>query len=585
MEITKGNIRLQLEQLDQLVQKSRFLLAESHREEFTRELKKLTEQIRKIEEPVLNVGILGGTGVGKSTIINALANDQISSVSDRRPHTDLVIVYRHKESSLPPDIPGDYIREPHNVHENDLIAGLIIYDFPDFDSIVKEHAEKVLALLEFLDIAIWVVSPEKYADLEFYKVLSQTSKHQDNFIFVMNKIDTIKAPGSDPQHELKTLLGDFTLKLKRNGILSPKIYSFSAREINNTNAPEWWKEDFFNFKNSLFRKRDIKEILAIKEANIEAEVNRIVKELKALYVRYNNLPVELNGIMLDFQKEFQDLKDLTEIITGQFITEKTIDTLKQRVHQNEADVAPVAFFKRLWSKTLRRTSSPGDNTGWESSLSENDSRFNPVRNKFKSLLYRINTILLRYGIDVARKQITELERSIDYELNQFVSKSRETFLEFLETVPGAESSFIKFITRIKQWFFLGIPAIFLLVSLIGPKALKEFQASPSLGKAFSLLFNILLSLYTSSGLISLLSFLVIETIVIIFLASRSIKRDEQRLTREIEAFNKYLANRLTKHLETLKTKIEEKIDNIIKEAKNADKLLEQLEYLHYEQNL
>ena len=48
----------------------------------------------------LYVGILGGTGVVKSTLINALAREKISDPSDKRPFTDRAVLYRHKDAHL-----------------------------------------------------------------------------------------------------------------------------------------------------------------------------------------------------------------------------------------------------------------------------------------------------------------------------------------------------------------------------------------------------------------------------------------------------------------------------------------------------
>ena len=577
MKITKTDIKQQIERLNQLLSKTEYLLSKSDRQKFKEEIQRLIDQVEKIGEPVLNIGLLGGTGVGKSTIINALADAQISSVSDRRPHTDLVVVYRHKEVTLPPQIPLEYVKEPHQVHDHDSIASLIIYDFPDFDSIRSDHADNVLKLVEFLDIAVWVVSPEKYADLEFYRFIANTSKHQDNFIFVMNKIDTIKDPNNDPQNKLKTLLGDFALKLKKNGILSPRIYSFSAREIHNKGVPEWWKEDFYIFKESLFKKRHAKEIIAIKEANIEVEIRKSVREFKKLYQKFVYLPVEIDSILMDFQKQFQELKSSSTAITKQFITDKTISALKEKIHEKDADSLPISFFNRIWRKTIGRPSSLGEASGLESTITPDDQRFEPIRNKFKTLLYRINAVLHRYGIDVANERLSDLEKLINQELNQFVNESREGFLEFLEAVPSSFGKLRGFLNRANQWFWLAIPGIFLAISLAGPETLKDFQNNPGPGKVASVIFNIILSLYTPSGLIALLSFLVIELLITVILASRSAKRENEKLQEQIEAFNKYLAQKLTKHLENLKQKIDKTTGEIAKETINMKKLLEELE--------
>ncbi len=577
MEKTTNRVESQIQDLNRLVEKTGHLLPENLKEKHKNRLKELQAQVEKFREPVLHIGLLGGTGVGKSTIINALAGEQVSSVSDRRPHTDLVVVYRHVSTTLPEDIPIGCINEPHRVHENQSIAGLVLYDFPDFDSIVAEHAELVLSLLEHMDIAVWVASPEKYADFEFYRFLKKATKHQDNFIFVMNKIDTIKAPDSTPEEKLKTILGDFAIKLKNNGIVAPRIYAFSAKELGTEEASEWFKKDFENFKSTIFKKRDIKEIRAIKEANLETELRSFIEEIKNTYRKYVKLPVELNAILLEFQKSYYELRESIPLIARQFITDKTIGVLTEQIQESSADITPVNFFKRFWRKTPLKAKYSEEKLGWESDPSHEDSRLEPIKDTFKSTMYRITTALSRFGIDNAEKGITELEEVLDQELSKFINESRHIFSDFREKIAEPGNRLREFIIRAKQWSYLGIPVVFLVISLIGPETLKNFTASPGLGKGLFLLFNMVLSLYTPSGLVSLLSFLVIELILVAFLTAQSIKRDERKLKREIEIFNEYLASRLAKHLDSFKTRLEKMVGRIIDEVKSADTLIRKLE--------
>ncbi len=576
MQTRKTSITYQVRQLNELVQRSRDLLPETFRETFQSRLKRLSDETEKLKEPVLNVGLLGGTGVGKSTIINALAGAEISSVSDRRPHTDLIVVYRHKKVEVPSDIPDGYLKKPHKVHENDSIRNLIIYDFPDFDSILTEHAQRVLNVLQFLDVSVWVVSPEKYADLEFYSFLKKTSIHQDNFIFVMNKVDTIKAEGASAEDKLKTLLGDFALKLKKTGILAPRIYGFAAKAINSEEAPAWWKTDFYNFRNYLFRKRDAREIQAIKEANIEVEIRELIDDLKVLYEKYRHLPVELDGILLEFQKDFYELTEKIPAITKPFITAGMIAELKEHILDNRCNLAPVRFFKSILETGTGWRKARGAILSDDSRISPNDERFDPVRNRFKSVFLKISTVLQRYGIDSPQKDIAMLEKLLDNELREFVSESKESLLEFFESAPRRRNRLRKWLHRVKQWFYLSVPGIFLVISLAGVNSLKRFVAHPAFDRGMEMIFNVILSLYTSSGLISLLSFLVIEIIILFFLASASLREDEREVAKEVENFNNYLASRLSKRLEYFKGQIDKTVEKIARESRIAENLLDEL---------
>jgi len=61
---------------------------------------KVLERLQRLSDQALTVGLLGGTGVGKSTLMNSLAGGEIASTSHRRPHTERVLLYRHDFDSL-----------------------------------------------------------------------------------------------------------------------------------------------------------------------------------------------------------------------------------------------------------------------------------------------------------------------------------------------------------------------------------------------------------------------------------------------------------------------------------------------------
>ena len=69
-------------------------------------------RIDELEQKRLTVGLLGGTGVGKSTLLNAIAGRTISRSGDRRPTTDRIVCYRHRDFAVPTWLSDDDVSTP-----------------------------------------------------------------------------------------------------------------------------------------------------------------------------------------------------------------------------------------------------------------------------------------------------------------------------------------------------------------------------------------------------------------------------------------------------------------------------------------
>lgn len=139
------------------------------------------------------LALVGGTGVGKSSLLNALAGATVSTASVRRPTTSEPVAWvpaadRDGLAPLLAWLGVDDVRE----HEADGLRSVAILDLPDMDSVQATHRERVEAVLPKVDAVAWVTDLEKYHDAVLHDAFLRTwVPRLDRQAVIVNKADRL----------------------------------------------------------------------------------------------------------------------------------------------------------------------------------------------------------------------------------------------------------------------------------------------------------------------------------------------------------------------------------------------------------
>jgi hypothetical protein len=170
----------------------------------------------------LVLALLGGTGSGKSSLLNALAGERVAAVSALRPHTarPLAWVPAVAEPALGRLLDRLGVEERFS-HER--FPGVALLDLTDVDSVATAHRAAVEALLPEVDGIIWVLDPVKYHDPVLHDgFIAPLADSADQFVFVLNQIDRLDGD------EVEAVLDDLVATLEGEGISQPVVFALAA---------------------------------------------------------------------------------------------------------------------------------------------------------------------------------------------------------------------------------------------------------------------------------------------------------------------------------------------------------------------
>ncbi|ACZ91503.1 GTPase [Streptosporangium roseum] len=217
------------------------------------------------------VALAGATGSGKSSLFNLLSGTALATVGVTRPTTStaqaalwrgagsgplldwLDIPRRHEVSPAGawsgPEAPtgrgvavtsgpgarvGDDAGGPEG--RGELVvpgldgwaegdaAGLILLDLPDHDSIESAHRLEVDRLVELVDLLVWVLDPQKYADAAVHeRYLRPLARHRDVMVVVLNQVDRLTPAAAE------RCLKDLRRLLDEDGLAGVPLVGVSAR--------------------------------------------------------------------------------------------------------------------------------------------------------------------------------------------------------------------------------------------------------------------------------------------------------------------------------------------------------------------
>ncbi len=217
----------------------------------------------------LVVGFFGGTGVGKSTLMNRFAGEAVARASAERPTSREITLYVHESVSvanLPDEFPLQRMRT--QTHQNNQYRSVLWIDMPDFDSVEQSNRELVEHWLPHIDVVIYVVSPDRYKDDQGWRLLLDHGT-QHAWLFVINHWDR----GDERQRT------DFAAMLAEAGLNNPHLFCTDSSDSTNKTRDEF--EQFRETVNTLADQQLIEQLESRGVVQRIKQIRTVTDELRA----------------------------------------------------------------------------------------------------------------------------------------------------------------------------------------------------------------------------------------------------------------------------------------------------------------
>ncbi|MBT8215048.1 MAG: GTPase domain-containing protein [Acidimicrobiia bacterium] len=179
----------------------------------------LIPRLRDPDAPVV-VAIVGPTGTGKSTMLNALARDHVTDTGAVRPTTRSPVLFAHRSNSGPAW--SDFVARIREhvgpnletvVSDDPITSALTLVDTPPLGHVAESGSSPAEEIIRVADLCLFVTSPLRYADAAAWDVLRDLRKHGVPLLFVLNRV-------TGPDDERAAVAADYVHRLFDAGILT-----------------------------------------------------------------------------------------------------------------------------------------------------------------------------------------------------------------------------------------------------------------------------------------------------------------------------------------------------------------------------
>ncbi len=174
------------------------------------------------------IAIIGGTGTGKSTLVNRILGLELTATSFKRTFTAGPIAILHSDSANA--LPNGFASLIHVEAEESpakgkpdrvamiradqpLLDHLTLIDTPDIDGELVEHHAAADRVFRWADSIVFLVSPEKYQMPELQPYYRLAMRYALPALYVMNKADEA------------AVVEDYAKLLARSGVANPNVFA------------------------------------------------------------------------------------------------------------------------------------------------------------------------------------------------------------------------------------------------------------------------------------------------------------------------------------------------------------------------
>ncbi|MDS1271080.1 GTPase [Lipingzhangella sp. LS1_29] len=156
-------------------------------------------RVRRNDVPML-IAVAGSTGAGKSTLVNSLVGEQVTTTGVRRPTTNSPVLACNpadtewfSEASFLPTLPRVRQQGLAMPGKDGMLVlaasecmppGVALLDTPDVDSVVSSHHEFAAKFLDAADLWVFVTTSARYADARVWEFL-QVARDRDTSLAVV----------------------------------------------------------------------------------------------------------------------------------------------------------------------------------------------------------------------------------------------------------------------------------------------------------------------------------------------------------------------------------------------------------------